>query len=178
MSDVPLTRDQIVALVAEVADELPARGHRHVIIVVGGSLLAWHGLRSTTVDVDSLIRIDVELAAAVEQVAVRHGLAPKWLNDSAAGYRPRTLDEAACEVLLDHPRLQVLGAPFRQVFLMKLLAARAADHADLVTLWSLSGFSSPEEAATEMYAAFPAAPDDPHLADYVADIARESDAKE
>jgi hypothetical protein len=40
------------------------------------------------------------------------------------------------------------------------------------------GVATPQEAATEMYVAFPAAPDDPYLAGYVADIARESDARE
>jgi hypothetical protein len=140
-------------------------------------LLAWHGLRDTTVDVDSVARVDVELAAAVQRVADRHGLGPKWLNDSAAGYRPQTLDQAACEVLLDHPRLQVLGAPFRDVFLMKLLAARASDHDDLVILWPLSGFDNPAAAAAQMYEAFPAAPEDPHLAEYVAGIARESELR-
>jgi len=63
------------------------------------------------------------------------------------------------------------------MFLMKLMAARAADHDDLVTLWPLTGFASPDEAAAQMYAAFPAAPDDPHLAGYVAEIARESESR-
>src|SRR4051794_21092110 len=51
-SDTPFTGEQIAALVAEVADALRAGDRRHTIIVAGGSLLAWHGLRDTTVDVD------------------------------------------------------------------------------------------------------------------------------
>lgn len=173
-SEEPLSRDEIIALVTEVADELPARDPRHIIVIVGGSLLAWHGLRDTTADVDTIRRLDTELQQAVSRVAERHDLAPRWLNDSAAAFSPQTLDEGACELLLDHPKLLVLGAPYRAVFVMKLFAGRAADHDDLVRLWPLCGFGSPEEAADEMREAFPAAPDDPHLAQYVADIAREA----
>jgi hypothetical protein len=173
-SDAPLTGEQIAALVAEVADALPTDGHRQTVIIAGGSLLAWRGLRETTVDVDSVQRLSTALRTAVAEVAARHDLAPRWLNDNAAMFRPQTLSESNCGVLLDHPRLLVLGASYRDVFLMKLFAARAADHDDLVRLWPLAGFTSPEAAAAEMYAAFPAAPDDPQLSDYVAGIAGES----
>jgi hypothetical protein len=176
-SDAPLSRDKIVALVTEVADELPVREPRQTIIVVGGSLLAWHGLRDTTADVDSIRRLDAELQQAVARVAERHDLAASWLNDSAAAYWPQTLDESACEELLDHQSLLVLGAPYRAVFLMKLFAARATDHDDLVRLWRLCSFQTPQQAVTDMYEAFPAAPEDPHLVDYVAEIARESEAR-
>jgi hypothetical protein len=177
VSDAPLTGEQIAALVAEVADQLPSGEHRRTIIVAGGSLLAWHGLRESTVDVDSVQRLDPELRAAVAEVAARHDLAPRWLNDNAAMFRPQTLSESTCDVLLDHPRLLVLGASYRDVFLMKLFAARATDHDDLVRLWPLCSFQTPQQAVTDMYEAFPAAPEDPHLADYVAEIARESEAR-
>lgn len=174
MPDRPLTGPRILALVAEVADELPEGQPRRSILIVGGSLLAWHNLRDSTADVDSLLRLDPELREAVRRVAGRHGLAPGWLNDSAAGWRPQTLDISACELLMDHPRLLVLGAPYRDLFLMKLLAARAVDHDDLVRLWPLSGFASPVEAASEMQRAFPAEPEDRFLAEYIASIAQES----
>jgi hypothetical protein len=173
-SDKPLTGEQMAALVAEVADALPPGEPRHMIIVAGGSLLAWQGLRETTMDVDSVQRLSTALRTAVAEVAVRHDLGPHWLNDNAAMFRPQTLNESNCSVLLDHPRLLVLGASYRDVFLMKLFAARATDHDDLVRLWPLSGFASPEAAAADMYAAFPAAAADPHLAEYVATIVRES----
>jgi len=175
-SERPLSRDEIVALVTEVADELLVHEPRQTIVVVGGSLLAWHGLRATTADVDSIRRLDPDVQEAVARVASRHDLAPRWLNDSAAAYWPLTLDESDCDVLLDHRGLLVLGAPYRAVFLMKLLAARAADYDDLVRLWPRCGFGSPAEAAAEMYAAFPAAPDDPFLAEFVQRIADSAEA--
>lgn len=95
---------------AEVAEALPVVGDRHVVVVAGGALLAWRGLRGATRDVDSIRRLDDELRVAVEQVAGRHGLAPRWLNDSAAAFVPATFVEEDCDVLLDHPALLVLGA--------------------------------------------------------------------
>lgn len=60
---------------------------------------------------------------------------------------------------------------------MKLYAGRQADYDDLVALWPLSDFASPEQAVDQMYRAFPAAPEDPHLVEYVSAIADESAAR-
>ena len=54
MSARPLDGAAIRALVSEVADRLAPEGRQHVLILVGGSLLAWHDLRDSTQDVDSL----------------------------------------------------------------------------------------------------------------------------
>ncbi len=122
---------------------------------IGGSLLALLGFREATNDVDSITRLRASLREAVVQVADRHDLAPRWLNDSAAGFTPRAFDENACTVELDHPRLRVLGAPLQQVFIMKLFAARAVDITDLTAIWSECGFESPEQAADLYFAAYP-----------------------
>lgn len=169
MSEVPLDFGQIDRYVVEVAAELPPGGPQHVLIVVGGALMAWHGLRDTTTDVDSVRRIDDELREAVERVAERRGLAPRWVNDSAAGYLPATLREDECERILDEPQLLVLGAPLEQVFLMKLYSTRATDSDDLGTLWPACGFESPEHAVERFYEAYPHAPVDEFLADWVRD---------
>jgi len=175
-SDQPLGRDQIVALVEEVAAELAPVGSQHVVIVVGGSLLAWHDLRDTTVDVDSIRRMDQELTSAVAAVGARHDLAPKWMNDSAAAFAPQTFDEAECAVLLDRPRLRVLGLPLRDAFLMKLAAVRVRtrDYDDMVSLWPSAGFTSAAEVVEAMSHAYPAAPDDPHLESFVQQIIDEA----
>lgn len=167
MPDVPLDRDAILRHLSEVAEELGAADPGHVVVVVGGSLLALRDVRTTTTDVDSLIRLDAELKAAIATVGERHGLSSFWLNDSAAAFRPQTFEEGACEVLLESGRLTVLGAPLEQVFLMKLYAARAADYDDLVSLWPLCTFGSPEEAVKQFGAAYPHLEADPYLVDFV-----------
>lgn len=166
MSDRPLDASDITALLAEVASELPDAPRRR-IVVVGGALLALHGLREATRDVDSTTAVDDELRDAVGRVAARHGLAPAWLNDRARPFLPATLDEADCEVLLDRPGLTVLGAPLDQVFLMKLFASRAADVDDVEVLWEHCSYESPEEAAAAFHAAYPHLEVDEHLADHI-----------
>lgn len=64
----------IRALVGEVADRLPAEGPQHLVVLAGGSLLAWHGLRESTRDVDSLCPVDLELAHAADEGGAALGL--------------------------------------------------------------------------------------------------------
>jgi Nucleotidyltransferase of unknown function (DUF6036) len=171
VSETPLDREAILAYLREVSNTLADTGPQHTVIVVGGSLLAFHGLRQATVDVDSVKRIGSELKAAVESVALLHDLAPAWLNDSASAFRPATFDEADCEKLLVKGRLTVLGAPLRQVFVMKLNAARARDHDDLVALWRACDFESAEQAVDLHRNAYPHETDDPYLIDFVRGLA-------
>jgi hypothetical protein len=166
VSDVPLTGDRIRAYLLETA-ELLSPGDPQTIVVAGGSLLAMLGVREATSDVDSLTHISEALATAAGAVAERHDLTPHWLNDSAAAFRPSTFDNAECSVIIDHPQLRVLGAPLQQVFLMKLFAARAVDIADLRTIFSESGFDSPEHAAELFYRAYPHVERDEHLVDLI-----------
>lgn len=136
-------------------------------MIVGGALLALHGLRGATRDVDSTTEIDAELRGAVVRVSARHGLAPKWLNDRARPYLPATFDESACDVLVDGSGLIVLGAPLNQVFLMKLYASRATDVDDIKVLWEHCSYGTPEEAAATFHLAYPHLEVDEHLADYI-----------
>ena len=136
-------------------------------MVVGGALLALHGLREATRDVDSTTAVDEDLRDAVARVAARHGLAPAWLNDRAQPFLPRTFDEAECVVLLDRPGLTVLGAPLDQVFLMKLFASRAADVDDLEVLWEHCTFETPAAAAAAFHRGYPHLEHDEHLADHI-----------
>jgi hypothetical protein len=116
--------------------------------------------------------LDRQLVDAAGVVAARHGLRAHWLNDSARAFLPATLDEAACDVLVDHPRLRVLGAPVEQVFVMKLFAGRVRDNDDLIAMWDSCRFASPA-AAVELYErAYPAAVEDPYLLDHITTIAR------
>ena len=167
MPDVPLDGADIRRYLGEVAAALEPAGRPHTLVLVGGALMALHGLRKTTADVDTIGRLDDELRAAVAVVAGRHDLAPRWLNASAAAFRPATFSEADCELVLEHPRLRVLGAPWHQVFVMKLFAGRAQDRDDLVTIWPHVGFASPAAAAVMYHEAYPHAEHDPYLVDFI-----------
>ena len=132
-----------------------------------------HGLRQTTLDVDTVWPIEEELREAVARVARVHDLAPAWLNDSSAAFRPQTFVERDCEVLLDLARLLVLGAPLRQVFVMKLFAARVRtrDYDDMVAMWPGCGFDSAEQAVELYRAAYTHEAEDPYLVEYVRTLA-------
>ncbi len=172
MIRVELDGQAIRSLFGEVAARLPAGGPQHLVVLAGGSLLAWHGLRGSTPDLDTLRPQAAELAHAAEEVGAAHGLAAGWLNARAAAFIPPTLHVEDCAVLLDHARLRVLGAPLDQVvLLMKLYAARDRDLDDLRALWPLTGFGSPQQAAEQLSQAYPHAPEDPYLATFIASVA-------
>ena len=100
-------------MVGEVAEVLPPTGPRQTIVVVGGSL--WPctaGVR--TLDVDTVRAINQQLreaVARVARVARSHDLAPAWVNDSSAAFRPQTFVEEDChDVRLDRDVRRVCGS--------------------------------------------------------------------
>lgn len=167
------SKDEIRELVIEVATELNPTKPPSTILVVGGALLAWHGLRLSTKDVDSSVRLDDDLKSAVRVVAKRHQLASTWLNDYAAPWHPRTLQLEECQVLLEHPHLKVLGAPLAAVFLMKLNRSLPHDVSDMIALWPLVAqtFPTARSATDAFYAAFPLEAVDEFLGPQVANVA-------
>lgn len=151
----PLTYPEIEAYLYEVADVLGEDGDNRIVVVVGGALLAYYQIRNTTTDVDSARLIDQDLAAAILEVAKRHGLDEDWMNPRGFPHRPLTLHEEDCEVMMEHGRLKVLAAPVDQVFLMKLDSDRTRDQMDLVLAWPATSFQSAEEVLDAFRAAYP-----------------------
>lgn len=58
------------------------------LTVVGGSYMALHGLRESTMDVDTITRLDDVVRRAVAEVAREFDLDPAWLNDRALAFQP------------------------------------------------------------------------------------------
>lgn len=166
----PLDGDTIRRLLVEVAELLDVDGGQHVVLMAGGSLMAWRGLRATTADVDSVRRLDAGLRFVVATVAARHDLAPGWLNDRAVAFLPATFEMSEGELLLDLPQLRVVGVRLADLFVMKLYAARDRDIDDLVTLWPHTGFRDAHAAAAAFRLAYPHAPDDPYLENWIATL--------
>jgi hypothetical protein len=164
-----LDGDDIKRLVNEVAVELGPLSPQRTLVIVGGSLLAWHDLREATRDVDTIVRLDDELRLAVAVVAARHELSVSWLNDHAAAFRPAVFELERCELLVEHPALLVLGLPLRDVFLMKLRRADPADLNDMRALWPhvSDDFATARHIVAAFYTAFPHEPADEYLAEFV-----------
>lgn len=169
-------RRDLEALFGELGRELSSDGTVAEVVLVGGSWLLWHQQRAATRDVDSAQRVNPAVAAAVRRVADRHGLAEDWLNDRAAMFWPADADLADCRVVYEAGGLTVKVPAPEVVFVMKLYRASPQDHEDMILLWPSCGFESPGAAAEAFWRAYPHAPEDPHLADYVSEIATAADA--
>jgi hypothetical protein len=173
MSDtsVPMDADAMRSTLTDVAQELGPYGPQHTVVIVGGAHLALTGVRESTVDIDSITLLDDELKSAITSVALNRGIQLNWLNDDARGFTPATFELRECEVVFDSDRLRVLAAPMRQVFVMKLYRSNARDFEDMTAIWSRCNFDSPREVVELFYQAYPHAPDDEFLEDFVKQIA-------
>ncbi len=169
----PLRWGEIEAYLAEVGAELERRQLERTIIVVGGAYVAYHGVRTATIDVDTIDELDDELCSVIAMIAARHGLEHDWLNDRARPWRPATFDPATCDVALVTGGLRVLLPTADVVVLMKIAAGGGRtpnDTIDLRALWPTSGFTTPAEAVAAFCAAYPHEEPDPHLADWIASV--------
>ena len=140
------------------------------LLIVGGSYLALHDLRSGTRDIDTARRLGDDAKRAVAVIADRHQLSPQWLNDESKDFLPTDFDDARSTVVAEHSYLTVRVPHPDDVFVMKLHASRGeGDLADMVRLWPTCSFRSASEAVTRYATAYPREIDDPALAEYIAE---------
>lgn len=163
-------RDELESLFGELAEELLAFGVSADVVMVGGSWMLWHAQRSSTRDVDSGRRFETDLSAAVSRVAARHDLQPGWLNDHAAAFWPARASYEDCRVVFERHGLTVRTPSADVIFVMKLYRAQPQDREDLITLWPICSFADADEAARAFREAYQHAPEDEHLASYIADV--------
>ena len=174
---VELDATEIRSLFDELAARLPPDEAPSIIVITGGALLALRGIRSATTDIDSISRLSPVVRTAVAAVAQYRDLDPSWLNNRAQAFTPATFDESTCELELARAQLVVLGISMRDLFLMKLHAARDRDLEDLERLWPRSGFGSAEQAVDSYYLAYPDEPVDEFLKDFVGQIANRAERR-
>lgn len=167
-------RSELEELFDEFSHELATLGTSAQVVMVGGAWMLWHSQRMSTRDVDSGRSLDPGLKSAVVKVAERHGLSSKWLNDSAAAFWPSNAGYDACKVVYQTPNLEVRTPDPDIIFVMKLYRADPQDREDLVSLWPLCRFRDPEAAAVAFRDAYPHAPKDEYLADYISDVAEDA----
>lgn len=167
-------RAELEALFDELANELDQVGTTAQIVMVGGAWMLWHSQRMSTRDVDSARKLGSDLKRAAIKIAERHDLSQEWLNDSAAPFWPSTASYEDCELIYQHGALEVRSPGPQVIFVMKLYRADPQDREDLVSLWSLCDFRNSDEAARAFQQAYPHAPEDDYLADYIADVARDA----
>jgi hypothetical protein len=158
VSEPMLTRDDIVLLLGELANELEAEGIRGNLFLVGGAAMALaYSARRATRDLDAIFEPKQVIYDAAQRVGDRHGLPPDWLNDGVKGFLPGSDPDAT--VLFDRPGLAVRIASPGYLFAMKVLAARVErDEDDIQLLYKLCGFGSVEEALDHVQRLYPHRP--------------------
>ena len=84
-----LSRDDIVTLLHELANELEARGTHGDLFLVGGAAMALaYSTRRATRDLDAIVEPKQVIYDAAKQVGDHRGLPPDWLNDGVKGFLP------------------------------------------------------------------------------------------
>jgi hypothetical protein len=167
-------RGELEALFDELASELGRLRVAADVVMVGGAWLLWHAQRVATRDVDNARRLGPQLSKAIDAVGQRHDLRSGWLNDAAAAFWPAGASLEDASVVYDRESLVVRAPAPEVVFVMKLYRADPQDREDMVLLWPMCGFASPEDAVGAFEAAYPHAPEDEHLVEYVRAIATDA----
>lgn len=167
-------RHELESLFDELAVELDRLGLAAEIVMVGGAWMLWRSQRVATRDVDSARRFSSDLTEAVSRVGARHDLSPNWLNDDAAAFWPAGKSFDDCDVVYRQDSLVVRAPSADVIFVMKLYRAGPQDREDMITLWPLCRFETPDDAAAAFRDSYPHAPDDEYLPDYIREIARDA----
>lgn len=145
-ADQPLTWRQMSALFACIANRLDL-DTPVVIVIGGGSSLAYFGVRKLTRDVDVVSDIPVGLANQIIRLAAEYKLPADWMNNRARAFLPADADTN--EVVFARGPLTIRTVSANDLFLMKLDAGRPQDLEDLNGLWPRCTFESPEDAIAQ-----------------------------
>lgn len=148
-----LERDDIIAGLRELVQELREAGEVAGIRLVGGAALALRYFdRGVTNDLDALpVRPgrDDAVSAAAARVAERRGWDPQWVNFAVAGADalPTLGRDVEWEVIYDRDDIQIAVASKEAMLAMKLRANRPGrDTRDIRLLLALCGVESLVEA--------------------------------
>lgn len=119
-----LSREEILAALKALSDELAGERQREVIIAGGAALVLLYNARNTTKDVDVVAFSPGDPApirAAALRVSSAMGLPENWLNDAAKGYLHGV---RRGEIVLERPNLLIRTLAPEQLLAMKLCAWR------------------------------------------------------
>lgn len=119
-----MTGEEMRAALSELGERLDAKGVNARLFLVGGAVmvLAFQS-RDATYDIDASIYPPDEVRAVAEEVALRRGLEPDWLNDAAKVYIP-VAKEPDWQLVGHYGALEVLRADEPTMLAMKLRASR------------------------------------------------------
>jgi hypothetical protein len=119
-----LSREEILAALKALSEELSGENQREVIIAGGAAIVLLYNARNSTQDVD-VVAFSPSDPAPIRTAALRvsdsMGLPENWLNDGAKGYLHGL---RRGEIILEQPTLLVRTLAPEQLLAMKLCAWR------------------------------------------------------
>ena len=158
-----LDREELLAALRLLDEELGTVGVRGEVFVVGGAAMALaYDARRATVDVDAIFVSGAEVRRAAARVAERLQIEEDRLNDGAKAFMPGSDPERIGDFEGDH--LSVAAASPRYLLAMKLLASRVErDQDDIRFLYDLCGFSTAEDGLDLIESTYPDRPIAPRV---------------
>ena len=144
-----LAREQILAALHTLSDELGKQGVTGEICLFGGTVIVLaFSARLTTKDVDALFQPAQVIRQLARRIAEEQGLPPDWLNDGVKGYVSARHDTTPGN-LPQFPHLRLTMPVPEYLLAMKCMAARLggttdepSDMADIVFLIRHLGLKS------------------------------------
>jgi hypothetical protein len=149
-----MDREEIIAALRALADELERRGVSAEMYVVGGAAIALaYDERRSTRDIDAVFEPKAVVYEAAAAAASDLGPDQGWLNAAVKGFLEG--DDAEASPVLELPRLRVLTASPRKLLALKILAHRMGEDDDDVRLLAdRLGLSDAEEVLAVAEGAF------------------------
>jgi hypothetical protein len=151
---VALTREQIIAALEALNQQLDHAGSRASLYLVGGAVMCLvFNARDATHDVDGWFTDPQVVRSAARRVAEELGLPDDWLNDAAKAFVPAG---ARFEAWRSLSHLDIYTAADETLFAMKCAAARSEqDAGDIRTLGARLGVASSTAALQILLKYFP-----------------------
>ncbi len=160
MSEVLLSRDQLLAAIESLVEKLNGKRIPANIYIVGGAALTLeYGARDATRDIDASFGSKEQLVPFIVEVAREQGLPDDWLNNNVLGYISPVHEDPAPVVLIKDGNVKVTVASAETLLAMKIRASRGRrDRDDIAFLLQAVGVET-VDAAIALYDTY--YPEDP-----------------
>ncbi|MHB8190585.1 MAG: DUF6036 family nucleotidyltransferase [Ferrimicrobium sp.] len=121
----PLTRDDLIIILHELADALNAEGVKARFYIVGGAaMVLGYSARDATRDVDAQYYPKADINRVAADIAKEHHLPSDWLNDNAAIFISPVTDDNKRQLFLSKGSVTIQTASAEALLAMKIRASR------------------------------------------------------
>lgn len=125
MPSEPLTRDDLMVVLQELANVLSSGGVKARLYIVGGAaMVLGYSARDMTRDVDAQYYPKAEINRVAANIAKKYGLPSDWLNDKAAMFVSPVTDDNNSQVFLSTGTVTIETASAEVLLAMKIGASR------------------------------------------------------